>query len=602
MKKIIEKIKQDKLNYLVILAILVYVITAIIYVSKLKQLPAPLLGGDLYYQLGSINHIKYGGGIFAGSNVVGSLPVYLPIYSIVIVIFSLISGISSINSMLIMSILLSLISFFVIFFVSYKIFKNKIFSLITASLILTIKESIILKYTAFSTYILFPILFLSLYYTIKEKKISYSIITGIIYGICSLSHGVAFIVSSIFIGCTYLYFAYTHRKEKEELKKLTKIFFILIFIGVLIAQLYWFKPLFIYHGKTSENYLNWNNQDFSSFEVQKDFLVNNLKFIFFRFNNIPSTIASILCIIGIISVFMIKTKNTLKHYIDIFLITSLILLIHHFITRPLTGMDLYPVRIADFLIPIIQLILIGLGLTYLSKKTKIFEKNILTTILLILILVSNVLLFNSFATKDQWALQGRAELLNNAKELEKFVIQNTEINDVFISTNELNFMVNAMTGRKLLNSRLAHNDPFLEMEPRMKAAAVILYSDNDTLRKQFIDEYQVKYLYWDISWITTDYILDNEGRMVSRYDPIILFDNEENRAFLTSNNVEFIPQYTWVDPALNGDEYKKFNLLFVLPKRKDFITPWDPTLDSHLEEIWKYEEGNQTISKIYLIK
>nr|MBA4405430.1 hypothetical protein [Nanoarchaeum sp.] len=602
MKKLIEKIRQDKLNYIVIAVALVYFLSAIFYISKLKQLPSPLLGGDLYYQLGSINHIIHGGGIFAGSNVLGSLPVYLPIYSLVIVLFSLLTGLDTIKSMLISSTFLSLISFLVLFFVSYKLFKNKLFALIAASLILIIKEAVILKYTALATYILFPILFLALYYTIKEKKKSYAIITGVIYGICSLSHGVAFIVGSIFIGLTYLYFIYIHRKEKDEIKLLTNIFLILIIIGVLIAQLYWFKPIFVYHGQTSENYLNWNNQDFSSFDVQKDFFLGKLKFIFFYFANVQSAIASILCIIGIISVFMIKTKNTLKHYIDIFLITSLVLLLHHFVTRPLIGMDLYPVRIADFLIPIIQIILICLGLTYISKKTKLFHKNIVPVILLIVILVFNVASFNSYIKNDKWALQGQVELPSNALALEDYVTQNTEVNDVFISTNELNFLVNALTGRKVLNSRLAHNDPFLEMEPRMKAAAIILYSNNEELRQQYLEEYDIKYLYWDISWISTDYILDEQGRIINRYDPIVLFDTVENREFLTSNNIEFFPQNTWVDPALNGDEYKKFDLLFVLPTRKDFLQPWDASLDSHLEEVWKYDENNMTISRVYLIK
>ena len=154
----------------------------------------------------------------------------------------------------------------------------------------------------------------------------------------------------------------------------------------------------------------------------------------------------------------------------------------------------------------------------------------------------------------------------------------------------------------MLVSRRAQNDPFLDMDERVKAAAIILYSNNEELRQYYIEEYKVKYLFWSADWITTEYRLNEQGQIIDRFDPLLIFDTLENREFLDSNEIPYFEQFTWVDPSLQGEEYKKFNLLFILPKRNNLETLWDESLDEHLEEIWNYEKDGQVISKIYLVK
>ena len=57
-----------------------------------------------------------------------------------------------------------------------------------------------------------------------------------------------------------------------------------------------------------------------------------------------------------------------------------------------------------------------------------------------------------------------------------------------------------------------------------------------------------------------------------------------------------------LSPTLQGEDYKTFDLLFILPKRGIVETPWDETLDPYLEEVWSFEDGENKISQIYLIK
>ena len=193
-------------NYLSIIVLATYTASIIFLIIQLKQLPSPLFGGDFYYQLGNVNHIKFGGDLFAGSNILGSLPGYLPLYSIIVGLTAALLDLNGITSMFIFSIIFGILSFIAIFFVSKVIFKNKLIALLTTVLILNIREIFILKYTPFTFGILVPILFILLYKTITKKNYKYAILTGLVYGAIGISHGVAFIAASLFLGATFLYF------------------------------------------------------------------------------------------------------------------------------------------------------------------------------------------------------------------------------------------------------------------------------------------------------------------------------------------------------------------------------------------------------------
>ena len=58
---------------------------------------------------------------------------------------------------------------------------------------------------------------------------------------------------------------------------------------------------------------------------------------------------------------------------------------------------------------------------------------------------------------------------------------------------------------------------------------------------------------------------------------------------------------TWIDPAMRGDEYRKYNLLFVLPKYRNYTRPWSESLDRYLNLVWEYKIENQTLVKIYKV-
>jgi hypothetical protein len=242
----------------------------------------------------------------------------------------------------------------------------------------------------------------------------------------------------------------------------------------------------------------------------------------------------------------------------------------------------------------------GLALAALTSFVKKFKDYILIAVLLTLMILS-ILQFNSYIKTDRWIAAGKTDLPVNLAEMQKWVLANTKVNDVFISTNELSFALNALTGRKEVSGRRAHNSMFLDSDKRYAAAAVMLYGNDTQKRKELLKEYSVKYLYWDYYWMQSDFVFDKDGKLTSWFDPLMFIETPEYDALLSAYNITAIKQHTWLDPTVREENMKKYDVLIITPNQFDMAHPWHPDLDNYLQEVWNYSQGNTVISRIYKI-
>jgi hypothetical protein len=185
--------------------------------------------------------------------------------------------------------------------------------------------------------------------------------------------------------------------------------------------------------------------------------------------------------------------------------------------------------------------------------------------------------------------------------MQKWVLANTKVNDVFLSTNELNFALNGLTGRKEVNGRTSHNSMFLDIGKRYSVAALMLYGNDSEERKKLLREYSVDYLYWDYYWIQSEYVFDDTGKLTSWYDPLIVEDTPAYNELMKKYNVSFFKQHTWPDPAVKGEYIKQIDLLFIIPYQFNLGHPWHPDLDNYLQEVWNYTQSGTVVSRIYKI-
>jgi hypothetical protein len=160
-----------------------------------------------------------------------------------------------------------------------------------------------------------------------------------------------------------------------------------------------------------------------------------------------------------------------------------------------------------------------------------------------------------------------------------------------------------MTGRELLVSRRAQNEPFVDFDKRELAAAVIFYGNNLDEKKRLIQEYEVDYIYADYNWVGTEFYFDEVGQMSGLFDPLLVLDTTENRAYLDANGVRYTPMVTWIDPSVKGPLVRLYDVLLIGPENYEMsgYGPWENGLDPHLEEAFSQEAGGGTIAVLYRI-
>ncbi len=616
---------EKKISIIIVVCLIVFV--SIIHysiVDPLKSLPSPLYGGDYYYQLGATNHVKYGGSPLDSPNIQGALPVYFVLYPAITGNIAKIFSIDAISSEFLFSYIIVILSAIVMFFLAKKIFKNVFISAILPIIFILPGYMPVIKYTEFAYLLMMPLLLLQLYYFINRPSYINSVFLGLVYGLVGLTHSVAFIASSILLGFAFLYYVIYRWHKSRQLKLLFKkriiFYLIVLLIGISIAMLWWYEPVFVYYGQTSPHYTEWNNENWDDKSFQFNFLKGTIKGKFFNFSGWFNVSISLLTILGLISLFLFKDKKENDQsdagnasdadservsgfgYVKFLLISSLIITFHYFITQNFFNFHLIPGYISYLLLSPVMAILAMCGIYFLSvvfEKIKI-KRNVLYCVLIAVFVVNSVVLIGARGD-DQWYNNGKQTAPAQYEALSAHLNKNSGVNDVILTSKELGFAVNAFSGRKLLSSRRAHNDPFLDMDPREMAQAIILYGNSTGIKKEMLKKYDVKYLYWDYYWIESEYTI-KENKVTNKFDPTVVFYSEENQKMFEDNDIKYIKDNTWVDPALVGDNYKKFDLLFLSPENyRTYNHPWNPNLDEFLKEVWSYDAGGKKAAVLYEI-
>lgn len=577
------------------------------YTRNLQSLPSPMYGGDYYFQLGAVNHVKYGGNPLDSSSSLGELPSYFPLYSFIVGNFARLLNINAITAIFITSYIFTSLAVILLFLVSYNLFKNIYISFIGAFYSLFLMPFPICKYSDFGIWVIIPLFIYLLYTYLKEQSLKNAIFVGLVYGLTGISHGIEFIASSLLLFFFFIkYFIINNFKSKnlkfDKLKRPFLNYIIIAILGIGIAMLYWYQPIFTFHGKTEGLDAVYN---LSKFSTQFMFLFNFVKYNFLSFNTIPIIIFSLFNIIALIGLFIIKSEDESISFIKFIFISFIIISFHYFLTQNILNFNLVPGQLLAHLSSIMVLFFIfGLyTFSLIFKKLKISELYPFFIILVLFIL--SLFLNYNIRVSDRWYNAGLSPVPAYMNDLTNFLVKDGSVNDVVLTTKEVGFAVNAISGRKLISFRRGHGTPFpfISFDTREIDTALILYGNNTDLKKQLLKEYNIKYLYWDYYWIQSEYIFDNNGNLVNKYDPLFLFYNETKIKILDDNNVKHFTEVTWQDPSMRDESFPKYKLEYISYLNYNTAThPWNTNLDQFLEEVWSYDMNGQKIAVLYKVK
>lgn len=615
------KLKLEIYKILFIIILSIFLLLNYNIISQLKSLPSPIYGGDLYYHLGMMYHILDGGSIFENSQLLHETPWSPFLYQLIIVFISKLLNASLITVNIYSSLFFMIISSIVVYFLGKEIFKDKIIALIPMSLILS--QFPIFKYSYFAEVLIMPILFYSFFIALKKNDLKSWIIAGIAYGLVGITHVIAFFMATFFL-LVLLFFIFflgfsTNEKPEEERKfwiiiskkhlsinlanlkdivSKNKFLFLAIIIGLIISQLYWFKPIFIHRLSTPNKISEYDQPDLKSIELV-GYTIKSFKEIFFDFSNIQIGIFTIFSLIGILYL-LLKKRRFEEDYIVIILISLLISRFHYIFTIPLFSTDLFSRLLVSYIWVTLKPILFTFGLVFIIEKFS-FNKKYFYIIFLVTSIILSILIFDHRIKNDKWIDAGKIELPKYLNEVSSWIRNNTNVNDVFVSTNEISFMLNAISGRKVLNSRRAHSGMYVDVDTRWADAAVLLYGNNSDKIKEIVRKYNIKYLYWQANWVSLDFRFDEKGNLIDIFDPLLIRDVYNYSKYLSQNGVKFLRINYWLDPANKGNDVRRYDVLLVIPYNMNDYDPFSPELKKYLQLAKEFREDDEIIARIYKI-
>lgn len=613
MKNKITKENIKKYRYQIILTVLGLILVFLInynIVHGLVALPAPFYGGDVYFELGQTQHFLNGGSPLDASNYNGARPHYFITYTILAGGLAKLFSLDAITSHYVLSYILIMASFVAFLLLVNKLFKNYYLALFSSLFfVISFSGPPIIKYTSMAKMVMTP-LFLYLFLIFYEKRdIRSGVWLGLFYGIIGLTHSIAFIASSLFMAGTFAYMFYKdYRKEKKKAFFGVWMYALPFAIGFVISLLWWWEPIFVYFGHTANNFSEWTNT-FFRFGWQFDFLFSVFKTNLFKFSTLKSTIWSIFNIVGLLGLFTVKGSEKVRK-LRLVIAVSFLVTFHYFFTQNFLSFSFTPEYVNGLLLHPSFVLLFTLGvliaLNFIKKLKINFSVGWVKYILTVLVVIFFVLLGQntvSVIKADQWYSVGESGLAPHFYALQEYFDEGgLSVYDTVLTTKELGFGVNVLTGMKLLTGRWGHSDPFFDLQERERDAAIIFYGNDIELKKELIKKYDIKYFYWDYFWIQSEYYFNDQGQIVGEFDPMLLFYTVQQEEILNKNGVKYNIKEGWVDPTLKGDLYQSYQLIFVSPENyQSQEHPWSFDLDPYLKEVWSFEHNNQIIARLYEI-
>lgn len=604
-----------------------FALTTYLLVSSFKALPCPIFGGDICYQQSVVEHILAGGNPLKSSSIQNAMPGYLPLYAFLVAVFSIIFGLKAFQGMLFFSVILAFFIPILWAFLFRNFIENDWLAVIGAVFVILAFDNIllmpVLKYTDFTILIMLPLFLISLYRAYSDFNWKNIALLAFFYSILTISHLVVFIGATLILGVFSAYRLYSLRNT-DVLKNIQAIihknwvlFVVFCTIAVPILLLYWYEPIFVYHLKFAYDRTHIDTPDVTTFGTQVWFLGTAIQETLISFTDVSTGIRSLFFIFTILLfIKSIRASNKIEsqqlQFLTALFFASILATFSYFVTEPLFHINFIPSYLLRItLLP--SLTLLGLclidkmvitGLTStqndLPNASSPFTAYDIASagaiLFLILIIYSKA---NAVHNSDE-VFNYAHGILGVRSSLSDYIKANTSVNDVFLSSKEMSFMITSLTGRKLVTNRWVHqNDPYTDMPRRDLDAAIMLYGNNMSKRIELLKKYEVKYLYWDAKWGYYEY-QNASATKINIIDPLATFDTQDARNELDSNRINYTAMVYWVDPAVRADNIRKFPLLMISSENyRSLEEPWEPQLNPYLELVWSYKENGQIIAALY---
>lgn len=564
----------ERADWVFAVLLLAVVLVQYSFLSDFNQLPGPVYGGDVYRHFGQVLHIYHGGSPFHSFHYLGEFEHYPFLTHFVVALMAWLFFSSALSvAMLWFPLLSTLLAGIFSYLLAKRVFRNSWLSCLfglfwVTTLVPNLGPSMVAQY------VMLPLLAWS---WLAWDSIRQRAWAGIIYGLVGLQHATLFIGACFFLALRFIYnllanFFILENAKFKVIKKpfwpacqvLLKRYALIVLIGIPIALLYWWAPIFVYHGQTLNPWQEYSGQGVSS-------LTFGLVFRAFYTTIISSsdwlaTVLTLLALLGVYASF--RQKNWVPAWS--FWVIGVVGIAHPFFTQPLLGTSFGFYRFSLFL-GLARVLFVFLGAQFLLDRFKRWNlvQYLVLALLLLLVLVQGYRTFDSFG-KDYWVGAAKDKNLEGLFAFADWVVKNTDSSKSVISSHgESAFAFNAVTGRKVVIMRRTHSNPYSNENKRIADAAVMLYGRNPSKARELVQKYNVGYLYEDGYSVQSRSICAGLWANFSRgeYPDQMYACLQASPAFanyLTENGIEFQPARVRLDPSEANAPL--FDMLLIKPR------------------------------------
>ncbi|MBN1376966.1 hypothetical protein JW949_01385 [Candidatus Woesearchaeota archaeon] len=544
-KKILDEktfFKEKRKKELIYIAVLIipFLVFYLNFISGFNQLPSPLYGGDYYFHYGVVQHIYNGNAPWTNPQILGEYNHYGWLYHSLVAYTARIFGFDVMKTFLFFPLVVLILSGITSFYIGKKLFKKDywafLFSFIWLGIITAYSQ---MHARPFAQRLLIPLFFLMFLNFNENKSLKNRIFLGLIFGALGLTHIMAFASAGLFLIVYFVYELIVSYKHKitnvlNRAKEFFRDYWLPVLIGIVVSMPYLGPLLFVYKLNT----LN-NQPAYSSRIPGISNLFVFLKEMFFDYSSFFVFILSLFALIGFC--YIVKNREEFSNKIIFMLFITIIAGgFYYFITMPL-GIDIMVYwQFLIYLPGLLKAVLLTIGIIAVintMKKVDIKYSYIAIGLIGILLIAAAVQQkHNEYS--DRWADTGRQEQ-NIMFSMAQWVKQNTDKNDVFLSTNENSFALFSLTGRKIVVNRGTHTSQFVDLDERMTDASIMLYGNDSEKTKELIKKYNISYVYYDQNWISN-----------LQWDPFLVFP--KNSGIFDKYNVSYNRVNKKLDPGKEG--------------------------------------------------
>jgi len=570
-------------------------------VRGLQQLPSPLYGGDYSYQMGCIRSILASGNPMASCSCVGAQPGYLPFYGTLVALVVRITGLDVVRVMLGMSAFNHAAAVLAVWFVISRRFGRSA-GLAMAALWAVLYVPPVIKYTEFTAQVLVPFYFDALIGFVESPRPRRALYLGLTLAVLGYAHSVAFVGGvAIAALCSIAALVIRDRAQGWSAAFATRgRGLAIVALGAAPALGYWWRPIFVLHGRTSAHYAEWNGGVLMrTFDDRLSYAAHTLGWMV-SFEDPARAVLNVLFFAGLFA--FVLARDPRRHGAAMLVAAvTFAWMFHYFVTMPILGTHFVPEYVRSMLWAFAILLVAAIPVAFLFDRLRSPRARLAAEALVVLAAFATLGVRANGLAADDAMVNARRPLPPHYAALQAWVLAHTKPDDVVLSSNELSFAWSALTGRKTLVTRRAQNDAFLDMDVRNRDAALILYGHDEALRRDRLKKWGVRYVLWTFDWIPSEFRGDAAGNVLS-VDPMLYFPSADADSEMSRAGIATLAVHGWVDPAMRFPEIPQFDYKVIGPANYERIDhPWRLELDRYLSHAWSYEVDGHRVAELYRV-